>query len=283
MNFLRERVIPFLKKHKKQLASLLLVLLCSVIISAITALLLFAFDIMYIENGDLRFNTVLFESFKYSLGGRLLFILIQTVLTVLLCALPGTSMAFIILAEALYPVPWQAFLMSFIGVMASSMSMYITGRLGGYRLCARLLGNDDCERALGLLREKGTVFFPLMMLFPMFPDDALVMIAGTVKMKLSWFIPSMIFGRGIGIATIIFGMALIESLDSPLQWVLLILLCAALVLLLFASAIRLNGYLEKRSHGQGEPRYNGKEDTDACTPDGKKRRQPDGQEKRHIK
>ena len=44
-----------------------------------------------------------------------------------------------------------------------------------------------------------------MMMFPIFPDDALVMIAGTLKMKLRWFIPSIVIGRGIGIAAIVFG------------------------------------------------------------------------------
>ena len=71
--------------------------------------------------------------------------------------------------------------------------MYILGRFGGYKLCVKLLGEEDCNKSLDLLETKSTIFFPLMMLFPVFPDDALVMIAGTIKMKLKWFIPSIIF------------------------------------------------------------------------------------------
>ncbi len=71
------------------------------------------------------------------------------------------------------------------------------------KLCKKILGESDCERATNLFKYNGMAFFPAMMLFPIFRDDALVMIAGTLDMPLKWFIPSIAIGRGNGVATII--------------------------------------------------------------------------------
>jgi uncharacterized membrane protein YdjX (TVP38/TMEM64 family) len=173
---------------------------------------------------------------------------LQTGLSMLLCVIPGASMAFILLSKTLYPVAWQAFLLSFASVMIASTVMYLVGRFGGYRLCVKFLGEEDCEKALGLLRDKGTVFFPLMMMFPIFPDDALVMIAGTLKMSLKWFIPSIVIGRGIGIATIVFGLAIVpfDKFTSIWHWILFILVCIILVALVLLAAIRFNKAMEKK-------------------------------------
>jgi uncharacterized membrane protein YdjX (TVP38/TMEM64 family) len=127
--------------------------------------------------------------------------------------------------------------------------MYLTGRFGGYMICTKLLGEEDCKKASKLLNDKGLVFFPLMMLFPIFPDDALVMIAGTLKMSLKWFIPSIVICRGIGIATIIFGLSSVpfELFTTPWHWIGFILAVAALIIGIFFLAFKFNNFLESRN------------------------------------
>ena len=237
----------FFFKNKKKILSLLLTVFIFFAISVISMLLFMAFGIIYFEDG-MQINFEIFNSFRNSWYGSIIFILMQTVFTILLCFIPGTSMAFIILSQALYPSAWQAFLLSFASVMLSSSIMYITGRFGGYKICEKLLGAEDCEKASNLLNNKGVIFFPLMMLFPIFPDDALVMIAGTLKMSLKWFIPSIVIGRGVGIATIIFGLSIVpfDKFTSPLHWIIFILVCAVLIFLVFFLAHKFNKYMEKR-------------------------------------
>ncbi len=241
------KVKTFFANHKKDIIDLLFILLVLAVISVLTFVLLLAFDIIYYEDG-INFNAELFRDFRSSWYGWIIFILIHIALSILLCVIPGASMAFILLSKTIYGVAWQAFLLSFISVMLSSTAMYLVGRFGGYKICVKMLGEDDCKKSLGLLRDKGTVFFPLMMMFPVFPDDALVMIAGTIKMKLSWFIPSIIIGRGIGIATITFGLDLIpfEKFTTPIHWICFIIFCAAAVLAIFSLAIKLNKFMEKK-------------------------------------
>ena len=141
------------------------------------------------------------------------------------------------------------YIVAFTGVMLSSLIMYLTGRFGGYRLCRRILGDKDCERASELLNHKGAVFFPLMMMFPMFPDDALVMVAGTLRMSLKWFIPSIVFGRGIGVVTIVFGLGTVpyDKFTTPWHWIGFISACAVFLVAVFYAAYRFNKYLETRN------------------------------------
>ncbi len=237
----------FLKKHKKEIIDMLILLATLITISALSLLVLVLFDIVYIDDG-IKLNFELFDKFRNSWYGWLLILLFQVILTILLCFIPGSSMAFIILMQAMFKSPWQAFILAFTGVMLSSTAMYLVGRSGGYKICERILGEKDCKSASDLLNHRGVVYFPIMMLFPIFPDDALVMIAGTLKMKLNWFIPSIVIGRGIGVATIIFGLSVIpfEKFTTVWHWILFILLCIIFIVAVFYIAHRINKFLEKR-------------------------------------
>ena len=245
----KEKIKRFFLKNKKALLNLLIMLVFFVALSVVSALLLMAFNVIYFEDG-MHFNADLFDDFRSAWYGWIVFILLQTVLSIFLCIIPGAAMAFIFLSQAIYPVAWQAFVLSFTSVMISSTVMYLVGRFGGYKLCSKFLGEEDCAKALGLLRDKGTIFFPFMMMFPIFPDDALVMIAGTLKMSLKWFIPSIVLGRGIGIATIIFGVAIVpfDKFTSAWHWIGFIAACVVFVALVFLAAFKFNGMLHSR-HG----------------------------------
>ena len=235
-------------KNKRLITRSLLALGILVLFSVIAAIILIAFDVLYYDGG-IQFNIHIFDAFASSWIGILLFFVLQVICTTVLCFLPGTTMMFIVLGQTLFPEPLVAFLIVFSGVIVSSTAMYLTGRFGGYRLCVRLVGKEDCDRSIELLREKGTVFFPVMMLFPVFPDDALVMISGTLKMKLSWFFPSIIIGRGVGIATIIFGLSIVpfDKFTEPWHWIVFIALCAIGVVGIFLGALKFNRFMHNRA------------------------------------
>lgn len=236
-----------LKINKKTVIDLLVLMLIIALISLAAAAVLYALDIIYFDDG-IRLNLALFDSFKSSWYGWLIVIAAQVLLTTLLCFVPGTTMTFLVLIQMLYESPWQAFLISFIGVTLSSVIMYLTGKYGGRRLCERVLGKENCQKADELLNHKGIAFFPVMMLLPLFPDDALVMIAGTINMSMKWFLPSIILGRGIGVASIIFGFGSIpyERFTTPLHWILFVLAAAAVLAGAFFIAYKLNQYINRK-------------------------------------
>ncbi len=238
----------FLKKYEK-IVKILLILLTFVLISVATTVVLSLFGIIYFEGGDMQINVELFDAFKTTWYGCILIILIQVVITSLLSFVPGASMAFIMLLQALYNNPILAFIVALSGVFLSSFMLYVIGRFGGYNLCKKLLGEKDCEKASDLLNNKGLIFFPVMMLFPMFPDDALTMVAGTLKMSLKWFIPSIVIARGIGVATIIFGLSFVpfDKFTTVWHWIAFILICAIGIAIVFFLAAKLNKYLANKN------------------------------------
>ena len=236
------------KKRKESILQLIVLLLGIAVVSLLVMLALLAFDVLYMEGGSIHLHVEMFREFRSSWYGWLVIIGIQMLLSTLLCFVPGTSITFILLIQALYEKPWQAFLLALTSMTCSSMVMYLIGRVGGYRIFRKLLGEKDCERASALMRRHGTVYFPLMMTFPIFPDNALVMIAGTLHMSMKWFLPSVIIGRGIGIATTVFGLAIVpfDRLTTPWHWIGFVVLCILLVGGVFYLAHKLSQYMIKR-------------------------------------
>lgn len=233
--------------EKKAVKKVLLTIGVLIAVSLLVFLILCWTGVIYFDGG-MRFQTELFRDFSASWYGCILYVLAECFVTVLLCVIPGTSMAFIMLGTALYPKPWQAFLLSYIGVMLSSTFMYLLGRIGGREVCGRMIGEESFKKATALLRDHASVYFPLMMLFPLFPDDALVMGAGLSRMKMRWFLPSILLGRGVGVATIVFGISLVpfERFETVYDWIVFLTVCAFWVLVSFYGAHRLNLHMQKK-------------------------------------
>ena len=242
------KVKNFVADNYKKIGNILLVVAVLIALSIGALLLLSAFDIVYYQDG-VQINEHLFDRFLNTWYSWIIIILVQVLVTTLLCFVPGASMGFIILLSHIFPNRFDAFFIAFIGVMLSSLLMYFAGRIGGYAICVKLLGKEDCVKASKLLNNRGVVFFPIMMLFPIFPDDALVMIAGTLRMSLKWFIPSIVLCRGVGIAAIVFGLTSIpfEKFTTPWHWILFISECVIGILAIFWMANKLSYYLEKRN------------------------------------
>ena len=243
------KIVAFFKENKKKLISIAIILAVLIAISFAALLAFEAIGIIYYGDDGMMLNDDLFDNFINSWYGWVIIILLQVLITSLLCFVPGASMAFILLIQSFFSKPWQAFTVAFSGVVLSSVLMYLMGRLGGYKICEKLLGKEDCRKASDLLNHKGVIYFPLMMMFPVFPDDALVMISGTLKMSMKWFLPSIIFGRGIGVCTIVFGVSGIpyEKFTTPLHWIGFVMTCAILIFAVFFLAHKLNKYLEKHT------------------------------------
>ena len=241
------------KENKATILKLISLLLLVALISVITLGVLMLTGVLNYDDGFV-FNAHIFDAFKGKWYGFIVFIFVQTLLSMLLCVIPGVAMAFVMFSTVLYPNPWMAFLLSYSCVIVASVSLYIIGRLGGYKICEKLLGKEDCEKSLELLRTRGTVYFPLMMLFPIFPDDALVMIAGTIRMKLSWFIPSILICRGVGAATIIFGMSIIpfETFTTAYDWLILLTVGFFWIKEIFTIANKLDRYFENKRNAKNE-------------------------------
>ncbi len=261
----KERLLEIFAKIKKifierkqQIKGLASALGMVLLVSVITFVILLLTNVVGFQpEGGLGFNVEVFEAYTGSVLGTLGIVFVLSVLGILLCFIPGLSAASIALVMTIYPNEFDAFLVSFARVVMTSALLYLLGRLGGYNLCKKLLGEEDTEKALTLLRDNGTIYFPLMMMFPIFPDDALTMVAGTIKMKMAWFIPSIIVGRGVGVFTIVYGISRFlpnpDSAHYAYDWFVLATIIAFALYCVFYLATKLNKNMALQRAGKYKP------------------------------
>ncbi len=131
----------------------------------------------------------------------LIFILLQILQTTVL-QIPAF---FVTVAGALIFGPWQAFFMSYIAIMIGSIIMFYVGRKAGRKFLNWIVGKESAEKWIDRMSNGKYLFF-LMMIFPMFPDDILCVVAGLTNMSFSFFLWTNVIARGIGVAcTVFFG------------------------------------------------------------------------------
>lgn len=237
----------WLRKNKKTLFKVFLLFICIILISLSIFLIFYFTGIIKFDEG-FSFNLDLFDEIKGHWWSYLVFLLLQVIFTTLLCFAPGGSMAFILLGVALFGATWETFLLCFSGVIISSILMDLIGRFGGSKIIIWLIGKETYNNALNILKEKGSVYLPIMYFLPVFPDDALCMVAGMIKIKFWLHLIYIILCRGVGVATIVFGISLIpfETFDTIWDW----LVCGAVLLvyicLLLFIARKIDLFLSKR-------------------------------------
>lgn len=98
---------------------------------------------------------------------------------------------------------WKAFILSYIAVMIGSIIMFWIGRKAGRKFLHWLCGEKTADKWINTMSNGKYLFF-LMMLFPVFPDDILCVVAGVTNMSFPFFLWTNIIARGIAIACIVF-------------------------------------------------------------------------------
>lgn len=166
--------------------------------------------------------------------GWVVFILLFTLSSTLLCFIPGTSATFIGVSIVLFGA-LKGFIVSTISVFLASTLMFLIGHFCGEKVAIKLVGKEALEKAQNLLDMKSKMLLPLMFLFPIFPDDALCLVAGMTKMKYWYFAIIAVIFRTIGIATICFlGSGFINwGALSIVDWFVLINVCVFDIVLIF--------------------------------------------------
>ncbi len=166
--------------------------------------------------------------------GWVVFIALFTLASTFLCFIPGTSATFIGVSIVLFGA-LKGFIISTISVFLSSALMFCIGNFCGEKVAARLVGKESLEKAQNLLDMKSKMLLPLMFLFPIFPDDALCMVAGMTKMRFWYFAIVVAIFRTIGIASICFlGSGFINwGALSIVDWFVLINVCVFDIFIIF--------------------------------------------------
>ena len=197
--------LPSKEKLKKYLKILIVLL----VVAAISVGLYFLLDHFGLTDVP-KLKALLINTHGWAV---VVYILLRVVATIFLSFVPACSMAFDLLSMATfdYYPPIIIFLICFTSVVITSVCMDLIGRFGGNKAIIKILGKEDYEEAIGLVQEKGLVYVPVMYLLPIFPDDAICMVSGATKMNFWVHLLEIILCRGIGCATIVFGIQIIPQ------------------------------------------------------------------------
>lgn len=118
------------------------------------------------------------------------------------------------------------------------LSAYIAGCLLtywiGYKFGKKAVkwcagSEEDYEKWSKVLNEKGKWWYFVTVIFPMFPDDILCLVAGAVKFNFPFYILSNVIGRGIGLVTMLLFLELLGSMGGDFPYMVIVWTVALLV------------------------------------------------------
>ena len=181
------------------------------------------------------------------------FTVLFVVCSILLCFMPGTSATFIGVSILLFGA-WQGFIVSAISVFLASSLMFLIGNTLGEKVAIKIVGKEALVKAQNLLDIKSKMLLPLMFLFPIFPDDALCLVAGMTKMKYWYFAIIVLIFRTVGVATICFlGSGLINWAALTLvDWFVLINVCIFDIVLVFKYQNKIEQFILRKRNKNKE-------------------------------
>lgn len=142
--------------------------------------------------------------------------------------------------------PWITCGISFVAVMLASLFSFFLGRKVGKKIVVWIAGEKDYEKWAEKLGKGKYVFF-LMMLFPVFPDDILCMVAGTTNMTWKFFTITNLITRPIGIfSTCFLGSGIIPFKGLWLiLWAFLLIACVVLFVLSYKYQPQIEAFILK--------------------------------------
>lgn len=183
--------------------------------------------------------------------GWIAFIVLFVLASTLLCFIPGTSATFIAVSIILFGT-LKGFIISTISVFLASSLMFLIGNTLGEKAAVKLVGKESLEKAQNLLDVKSKMLLPLMFLFPIFPDDALCLVAGMTKMRYWYFALVVAIFRTIGIGSICFlGSGVIDwSALSLVDWFVLGSVCVFWLILIFKYQHKIEQFITRKKKPQ---------------------------------
>lgn len=99
--------------------------------------------------------------------------------------------------------PFVAFLLSTLAIVLGSVFAFILGKLFGEKLLYWSIGKEKTLYFQNKLKKGKFIFF-IMMLFPLFPDDILCMLAGVINLDFKFFLITNLITRPIGLFCLCF-------------------------------------------------------------------------------
>ncbi len=175
-----------------------------------------------------------------------LFLLIQ-ILQVVVLPIPGVIA---IGAGVLLFGPFWGAVLSLIGITAGSFIAFFIGRKLGYKVVKWLVGKENLDKGLELVKGKDKIILTFMFLFPFFPDDVLCFVSGLSSMSVKFFTIMILITRTVSTFTTAYSVngSLIpyNTWWGLLIWAVLIVATYLLVRFVYKNSGKIEKFFKRR-------------------------------------
>lgn len=151
-------------------------------------------------------------------------------LQVVIIPVPSTFIT--MLSLKMYPDNlWLLFVVTLCVILLGVIVTYFIGRKWGKKAVMWCAGSEEeYNKWLRVLKCKKTnVLYLATIIFPVFPDDMLCLLAGSIKMNFGWYLTANAIGRAVGLLTFMF---LFKVVSNDI-WTIIILSILLIVLIIF--------------------------------------------------
>ena len=146
-----------------------------------------------------------------------------------LIQIPSVSLLQISVHSGIEVLSWQYILLVMSAYMSGCILSYWLGRWFGTRAIKWVAGSEeDFDKWSEFINRKGKIWYLLSVLLPVFPDDILCIIAGSLKMDFGFYTLANLIGRSIGLVTMLIVLKYIGIASSSIPF-MLIAWCVGLV------------------------------------------------------
>lgn len=205
---------------KEQICKILKVLIIATAIMLAVDLL---FSIKYVNN--------FFSNLIKNSNGVAVFIVIWVImfLQVTILNIPAYSILSVSISVGINIAGIEFILTVITAYMAGCILAYWLGRWFGIKAVKWCAGTEeDFKKWCEFINKKGKLFYFLTILFPIFPDDLLCLVAGSVKFNFGLYVILNAIGRTVGLLTIIWTLKLIGfgsggTMITTILWAIVLL------------------------------------------------------------
>lgn len=142
---------------------------------------------------------------------------------------------------------WILFAVVFGAYLLGIITAYFAGYFFGSKAVKWIASSEeDYEKWRAILNGKGRWFYFLTVLLPVFPDDLLCLVCGSLRMHFGAFMLANVVGRGIGLVFMFGALALLGLMSEGFPWAILVESVA------LAASIAVAIYLRVRLKASGE-------------------------------
>lgn len=187
----------------------------------VATLIMLCFEIIFSISIINNFFSNLIKNSSGFLVYLILWVIMFAQVTIL--NIPAYSILSVSLSIGIDVLGWKFLTTVISAYMVGCILAYWIGRVFGVKAVKWCAGNeDDFNKWVGFINTKGKWWYFLTILFPIFPDDLLCIVVGSVKFNFLSYCLFNLFGRSIGLISMLLTLKLIGFVSGGFPFMIIV-------------------------------------------------------------